>query len=73
MEIRIKWTWKKLKEVVEYNQKDGCKQTTKLIKGEIGITKEAVVGSNYMAKGTGRKKTMEYFKIKIEKEGKGKS
>ncbi len=41
METRIKQTGnKQLKEIVENNQKDGWKQTTQLIKEEIGITNE---------------------------------
>ncbi len=74
METRIKRTGnKQLKEVVENIQKDGWKQTTQLIKEEIGITNEDIVESTYKSKRKVRKKTMEYFKKTIEKEGKDKS
>ncbi len=74
METRIKRTGnKQLKEVVENNQKDGWKQTTELIKEEIGITNEDIVETTYKLKRMVRKKTMEYFKKTIEKEGKDKS
>ncbi len=44
METSIKRTGnKQLEEVVENNQKDGWKQTTELIKEDIGITNEDIV------------------------------
>ncbi len=74
METRIQWTGnKQLKEVVENNQKDEWKQTTQLIKEEIGITNEDIVESTYKSKRMVRKKTTEYFKKTIEKEGKDQS
>ncbi len=62
METRIQRTWnKQLKEVIENNQNDGWKQTTQLIKEEIGITNEDIVEYTYKSERKVRKKTMEIF------------
>ncbi len=51
METRIKQTGnKQLKEVVKNNQKDRWKQTTQLIKEEIGITNGNIVEDTYRSK-----------------------
>ncbi len=71
METGLKSTGnKQLKEVVKNNQKDEWKQTTQLIKEEIGITNEDIEKSTYKSKRKVRKKTIEYFKKTIENEGK---
>ncbi len=49
------------------------KQPTQLIKEEIGITNEDIVESTYKSERMVPKKTMEYLKKTIEKEGKDKS
>ena len=62
-----------MKQVIELEQKGGWKETTEKIKEEMGIEQNDMRGEQSSVKHRIRRKTKQYFKEKMEREGNGKS